>query len=205
MGDATLQHGAIVQAGNRHLKWPVAGRVGVGADGWLRRLPGRVLRLRPGGRRHPQHRPSVAVAAGGHDGVLHLRHLLRHCRRGPAAGPSVPICADRGSGRVKPHPVRSVQPAGRGGRRVGDGGVRMSELPAGVQQLPDAVHAAHSLPVLADPRLRRAGRAVQLGGDRAGVAERLRAGRRWRPLLCRPPAKRGPDPAWWPAMPPRWR
>src|SRR4029450_2463039 len=153
---------------------------GSGADDALRLHARRLLRGGGMRHRHPHHRRPVAVAAGGHLDLLHLRHL--HRRRGGDAAQRPPV--PRRRRRVLHRPAAA-------GHRIGDpaGGdrgrpvprlVRLHQLPARLLELPHAVDDADRLALCRDPDQRRPDRPVRLRAARQRMAQRLRerAGRR---------------------------
>src|ERR1700733_2338153 len=124
--------------------------------------------------RHPQHRSSVAVAAGSHVHVLRLRDL--HRRRGRHAPQRSPV-SDGGFRSDARHAAAGDRDrhSRRGSRcRAVSGLFRLHQFPSRLRQLPHALDDADCFPLRGDPDFRSADRAVHRRAARQRHPQRLR-------------------------------
>src|SRR4051794_32391996 len=116
----------------------------------------------------------MAVAAGSHDDLLHLRRVHRHGGSDAPQRPPVSRRPRRVDDRLAAPCLRDVQPPGRAhGRHLHDL-VRLPQLPRRLRQPADAVDDAARQPLCRDPAVRRAGGALhgRAAGER--LAQRIR-------------------------------
>src|SRR5215475_2935673 len=123
------------------------------------------VRLQPVGgvrHRHPRDRPALAVAAGGHLDLLHLRHLHRRRRCHAPQRSSLSRRRRRFDDGPAAHDHRIGDPHRRDRRRPVPRVVRLRQFPARLRELPHAVDDADRLALRGDPDQRRADRPVRL-------------------------------------------
>ena len=94
---------------------------------------------------------AVALAAGGHQHVLRLRHLHRRRRGDATQRPPLSLGDHREHTRRAPPRDRDLQPTGRARGRAVHGLFRLHQFPAGLWQLPHAVDDADRLALCGDP------------------------------------------------------
>ena len=158
-----------------------------GSDDSLRRRHHRIFRPGDVRRRHPHHRPSLALAPGGDDDVLHLRHLHRRRRGNAAQRPSLSRRAGGIADRQQAAVLRDVQPPGGAGRRLLHDLFRLFELPGRLQEPAHAVDDAAVELLCGHPAERPAGRDFHDRADGQRLEERLcrhRARRREEEKRC---------------------
>src|SRR6516165_4067275 len=132
-------------------------------------------------RRDALARSPLAVAAGGHDDLLRLRHLRRSGGGHAAQRPSLPVGHHRGDDRPDAAGRRDLQPPGRARRGAVHGLVRLPQFSRRVRQFPHAVDDAARLALCRDPGLGGVDRALHGRAARQRLAQRL----------CRPEPCRG--------------
>jgi len=129
-------------------------------DDAVRRAVFRLLAVGDGRHRDADHRPSVAVAAGGHLHIVHLCDLPRRGRRYPPERSFVSDRDLRGDARHAATDRRNHHPPDRAWGSALPDPIRLSQLPQGLWQFPPAVGHADRLALCRDTSVRRLDSAV---------------------------------------------